>query len=226
MGREDREEISQPLDNSLKSCSGSNFQDHYSGALCGRKSRDLAKITIEGNECTIFGAANLKKLLVGDATKPLIPHGHHIMAGRFQQFQAAAPDILVKLDFHATRSIGTGTTRSRAASAPYAIAARTSSWTSWGYSANSSASVRPSARRSRMRDTQIRVPLTQGLPPQTAGLMVIRSRSVFTAETLYYWYHGGAAVSKTAVFCGCDSWSECWMRAGASRPGGQGRPWV
>jgi hypothetical protein len=39
-----------------------------------------------------------------------------------------------------TRSVGTGTTRSRATSAAYTMAVRTSSWTSWGYSPNSSAS--------------------------------------------------------------------------------------
>jgi hypothetical protein len=40
------------------------------------------------------------------------------MARRFEKFQAAKSDILVELDFHATWPVGTGTTRSRAASAP------------------------------------------------------------------------------------------------------------
>jgi hypothetical protein len=41
-----------------------------------------------------------------------------------------------------------------------------------------------------MSDTQIRVPFTQGLPPQTAGSMAIRSKSVFMAEILDRSHHG------------------------------------
>jgi hypothetical protein len=40
------------------------------------------------------------------------------MTGRFEQLQPTAPDILVELEFHAAWSVGTGTMRSRAASAP------------------------------------------------------------------------------------------------------------
>jgi hypothetical protein len=48
----------------------------------------------------------------------LIPHRHYIVAGCFEKLQAAASNILIKLEFHTTRPTGTGTTRSRAASAP------------------------------------------------------------------------------------------------------------
>jgi hypothetical protein len=40
------------------------------------------------------------------------------MAGGFQKLPAMASYVLVKLDLHATRSVGTGMMRSRAASAP------------------------------------------------------------------------------------------------------------
>ena len=87
-----------------------------------------------------------------------------------------------ELELHTTRSIGTGKPRSRATSAPYAIAARTFSWTNSGYCTNSSASVMPSARKSRISDTQMRVPLIQGLPPQTTGSKEIRSSSLFMVD--------------------------------------------
>src|SRR5260370_38343703 len=51
---------------------------------------------------------------------------------------ATAPDILVELELHAARSVGTGTMRSRAASAPQAMAASTSSGASVRYSPRSS----------------------------------------------------------------------------------------
>ena len=85
----------------------------------------------------------------------------------------AAAEILVELKFHATFSVGTGMTHSRAASAPYAIAAKTFSWVSPGYWSSSSVSVMSSARKSRMSETQIRVPFMQGLPPQILGSMEI-----------------------------------------------------
>jgi hypothetical protein len=93
-------------------------------------------------------------------------------------------EILVELQLLAAFSVGTGMIRSRAASAPYAIAANRSSWVSAGYSASNSASVIPSARKSRISETQIRVPFIQGLPPQILGSIEIRSRSGFTRSPL------------------------------------------
>src|SRR5260221_394672 len=42
----------------------------------------------------------------------------------------------------------------------------------------------PLRAKSRNSDTQIRVPLTQGLPPQTWGSMAIRFKSVFMTDFL------------------------------------------
>ena len=48
-----------------------------------------------------------------------------------------------------------------------------------------SAIVIPSARKSRIRDTQIRVPLMQGLPKHTLGSIDIRSSKGFSRGLLY-----------------------------------------
>jgi hypothetical protein len=78
------------------------------------------------------------------------------------------------------RSTAIQSERSRATSAPYAIAAKTSSWVSPGYSASNSASVMPSARKSRTSETRIRVPFMHGFPPQILGSIAIRCRRGFT----------------------------------------------
>jgi hypothetical protein len=49
-----------------------------------------------------------------------------IVAGCADQIGRAPAEILVELKPHAEFSVGTGITHSRAASAPYAIAAKTS----------------------------------------------------------------------------------------------------
>src|SRR5271166_6583341 len=54
-----------------------------------------------------------------------------------------------------------------------------SSYVSCGYSTSSSASVSPSARKSRISDTHMRVPLIYGLPPQIRGSREIRSSILF-----------------------------------------------
>ena len=65
-----------------------------------------------------LGCANIEQRLIAHAAKILVADGHHIVTGNLQQICAAAADVLVELDFHATWSIGTGTICSRAASAP------------------------------------------------------------------------------------------------------------
>ena len=54
--------------------------------------------------------------------------------------------------------------RSRAASAPQAIQAWMSSRVKWGYATNTSSIESPLARKSRINDTQTRVPLMHGSP--------------------------------------------------------------
>src|SRR6202035_4872834 len=48
-----------------------------------------------------------------------------------------------------------------------------------GYSASSSVSAIPDANRSRISDTQMRVPLMQGLPPHIRGSIEMRSSCGF-----------------------------------------------
>jgi len=55
MAFQDRQEIAQPPDDSLEGCPGSNLHDNNSGALFWRESRDLAEVTIEGNERSPLG---------------------------------------------------------------------------------------------------------------------------------------------------------------------------
>jgi hypothetical protein len=157
-----------------------DLEYHYAGAGGRRVTKHLAKITIQCYERSAFAPAHFKKCLVCRPTQALIANGNDIVAGSADQIGRTPAKILVELKLHAAFSAGIGITRSRAASAPYAIAAKTSSWVSPGYSASSSASVMPSERKSRMSETQIRVPLTHGLPPQILGSIVIRSRRGFT----------------------------------------------
>ncbi len=60
---------------------------------------------------------------------------------------------------------------------PVGDGSRVSSAVSWGYSSRSCRSLTPSARLSRMRETQMRVPRMQGLPKHTLGSMEIRRSS-------------------------------------------------
>lgn len=94
------------------------IQDDKSGAVFRRKSQDLTEIAVEGNQHSVFAGAHLEQRLVARAAEVLVADGHCIVAGSLEEFPAAPADLLVELDLHATRSIGTGTIRSRAASAP------------------------------------------------------------------------------------------------------------
>src|ERR1700674_1444450 len=92
-GLQERQEVSQPVEDSLKGCCGPNLQDGYSSALFRWKSWDLTEIAIEGDKCSSLGRANLEQLLVADAAERLIPHGHHIVPRCAEKLQAAASYI-------------------------------------------------------------------------------------------------------------------------------------
>jgi hypothetical protein len=129
-----------------------------------------------------FALAHFEQRLIRSAMQPLAGDCSHIvLSGSAHHVGGAPAEILVELEFHAAFSVGTGMIRSRAVSAPYAIAASTSSCVSPGYCSKISASVMPSARKSRISETQIRVPFTHGLPPQILGSMEIRSSRGFTS---------------------------------------------
>jgi hypothetical protein len=171
-----------------------DLDHHYAGAAGGWKSKHLpnpralnrrsvasdARGAIHCDQRSAFGRAHFKQCLVRRASQPLADNCNGVVAGGANEIGRAPAEILVELEFLAGFSAGTGMTRSRAASAPYAIAASTSSWVSSGYWSSSSASVMSSARKSRISETQIRVPFMHGLPPQILGSMEIRSRRGFT----------------------------------------------
>jgi len=102
----------------VKRSPGSKLQDDDSCALFRRESQNVSEVMIEGNQHSAFDGTDLEQLLVGNAAQILLADRHHIVTGRFKQLPATAPDILVELELHAARSLGTGTMRSRAASAP------------------------------------------------------------------------------------------------------------
>jgi hypothetical protein len=161
-----------------------DLEHHYAGAAGGRISKHLpnpralnrrsvasdARGAIHCDQRSAFGRAHFKQCLVRRASQPLADNCNGVVAGGANEIGRAPAEILVELEFHAGFSAGTGMTRSRAASAPYAIAASTSSWVSPGYWSSSSASVMSSARKSRISETQIRVPFMHGCRRKFSGL--------------------------------------------------------
>src|SRR5262245_40577631 len=107
----DRQEISQPANDRLKRRSRPDVQHYNSGTRAGRKSCDLAKITIKSDESSLFSHANFEQFLIAYAVQILLPYGQHVVAGRLEKLKTSTPDILVKLELHATRSVGTGMIR-------------------------------------------------------------------------------------------------------------------
>src|SRR5262245_19224159 len=70
--------------------------------------------------------------------------------------------------------------------------ARTSASSQPGYSSRMAWTVQPLARKSRMRETQMRCPRIHGLPKQMLGLMEIRdSNSVLVMANFLYGYQQG-----------------------------------
>src|SRR5207247_3025330 len=71
---------------------------------------------------------------------------------------------------------------------------RTSASSRPGYSSRMSWTVQPLARKSRMRDTQMRCPRIHGLPKQIFGLMEIRdSNSVLVMANFLFGYQQGSS---------------------------------
>jgi len=100
------------------------FKDDDSGTHAGRETQHLAKVVVEGDQRAVFSNRYVKHLFVRRPLQPLIANCHHIVSGAPKQLGDAAAQILVELEPYA---IVAGTKRTRAASAPKAIAARTSS---------------------------------------------------------------------------------------------------
>ncbi len=108
------------------------LQHHSAMRALRRESEDVAEVVVECDQSTTFRLAGSKDDFVRLSPKAFIAYGGDIVASRAQEITPAPPDVLIHLESHAVRSVGTGTIRSRDISAPYAMAAKISSWTSWG----------------------------------------------------------------------------------------------
>lgn len=115
---QDCQEIAKSPDNRLKRSPRSKLQDDDPGALSRRKSQNVAEVVIERDQHPAFGGADIEQFLIGAPAQILLAYRHYIVTGRFEHFQATTADVLVELELHAAWSVGTGTMRSRAASAP------------------------------------------------------------------------------------------------------------
>lgn len=120
--------------------------------------------------------------LVVRTAESLLENRCDIVAGFTEEVRRSRTEVLVQLELHAALLPGKSTYRSRLISAPYAIAARTSSRFNCGYASNTSSIVVPEARKSRSSDTQILVPRMHGLPKQTRGSTAILLRISFIAQ--------------------------------------------
>ena len=99
-------------------CPRSDFEYYDASARGWRVAKHLTEITIQGNERSAFAPADFKQYLVRRSAQPLTGNRNSIVTGGADQIGRTPAEILVELEFHATFSVGTGTTRSRAASAP------------------------------------------------------------------------------------------------------------
>jgi len=91
----------------------------------------MSEVTIKRNQRASFGNANFKEAIICAATKSLVVDGSYVVPTFAQKTNADCSNVLINLDPH--DSTGTGITRSRAASAPYAMAAKMSSCFKAGY---------------------------------------------------------------------------------------------
>ena len=76
----------------------------------------MAEITVEGNQRTALGGANVEEFVVGATLKFLLADSRYVVPVFAQETDAGGADVFIDFDPH--DSTGTGITRSRAASAP------------------------------------------------------------------------------------------------------------
>lgn len=112
------QKIGEPVKDILQRRTRTDFENDDSCALFWRESQHLTEIAIKRDQHSFLPGTYLPQPSVGSSLQILIANSHDIVAGPSQKLQTALAYILVKLELHATRSIGTNTTRSRAASAP------------------------------------------------------------------------------------------------------------
>ncbi len=78
----------------------------------------MANISIESDQRSTLDGTGFEQFLIGCASEFLTAGGLNIVARGREELQSAPSDIFVELELHAAPPIGTGTTRSREASAP------------------------------------------------------------------------------------------------------------
>src|SRR6516165_809454 len=96
-----------------------DLEDYYSGAFLRWESQYVTKIAIARYEGSSLSRTNVEQILVGHAEQSLIANRYRVVPRCLEKLETATADIFIEFKLHATRSIGTGKTRSRAASAPY-----------------------------------------------------------------------------------------------------------
>src|SRR5271157_1146546 len=101
--------------------------------MVGRKAQNIRKVEVQADQAASFADTYLENRLVSSAPKTFRPDGLNIMTGLIEKMNGSRTEILVQFELHAALIPGKSTKRSRLISAPYAMAAKTSSRWSWGY---------------------------------------------------------------------------------------------
>ena len=91
---------------------------HDPGGMLRRETQHLGKICIERNQHPPFVRANLKNLLVRRTAQSLGGDGRYVVSRLTQTIFTTAPEVFVKLEFHAAAFVSAGMMRSRTISAP------------------------------------------------------------------------------------------------------------
>ena len=108
------------------------IQNHDARRVLRRETEYLTEVPVERNENTLLSTAGLIQILIPNPAHALICNRRYVVTSDRQCLAPKLAEILVELEFHSAGVTGTGMMRSRAASAPYAIAALISSAVSCG----------------------------------------------------------------------------------------------
>jgi len=83
-----------------------------------REAQHMTEIVVQCDERAAFRGASDEQVVVRRADQLLCSYRLDVVSGPAQQFSPALADVLVELESHAAWTVGTGTIRSRATSAP------------------------------------------------------------------------------------------------------------
>ncbi len=115
---EQREKIANPRKQRFEVGARSCFKNHNPLRAPRGKPQHVTEVVVQRDERPAFGNARRKEVLVRGANKLLASYGLDVVSSLAQQLSPALADILVELESHAASTVGTGTMRSRATSAP------------------------------------------------------------------------------------------------------------